>query len=995
MRSGVHDFGPHGPPRILESFEPLKPTQTKLSMKTHIQKLLLAFALCGAALTVQAQGTAFTYQGRLAENGVASSGINDLTFTLYTALTGGATVGVSNVVNDLAISNGLFTVTLDFGASAFDGNARWLQIAVRPGASTGAYTPLTPRQALNSTPYAVRAANFSGAVADNQLSANIAKLNAPAAFTAAVSFSNATGTFSGNGAGLMNINLPANSGGSMAAMGGFALASSPAVGLTPFALIAADVNGDGKPDFITANGGTNTLSVLTNNGIGGFALSASPEVGNLPYSVTAADVNGDGRVDLISASQDTNTLSVLTNNGRAGFVLFSSPEVDFGSYSVTSADVNGDGRPDLISSSYISNRVWVLTNNGNGSFPLASLPSVGAGPAGVASADVNGDGRPDLITANWDTNTLSLLINTGNGTFAPALTLVADAGPFSILAADVNGDAKVDLISANFYGGTLSYFTNNGSGAFTLALLVNVDSQSIALAAGDVNADGKMDLITASILTSRLTVLTNNGSGGFAVSPAGAVGKAPTAVRALDVNGDGKVDLITANGLDNTLSVLFNTAAFNGAFNGSFDGSFNGNGAGLTSLTASNLLGSVPVESLTSIPADNLVGQVPPGTLYFLPAENLVGAVPINTLTMVPADNLVGTVPAGVLGALPAPSLFGSVPSASLTTVPAGNLVGSVPAIVLTSVPAGALTGSVPSASLTSVPAGSLTGTIADARLSANVALRNANQTFTGNNTFSSSLLSSSGGGFAQPQLRVEQTTPGDYARLRLGTVGAPQWDVAVSPGPTPDLRFFNGSINQMVLSYGGTLTVLGGVAATGPENGVQGTTGNRFTSGVYGENSGEGYGVAGRTTGSGYAVYGDNADRGGYAGYFNGDVAVTGTLNPPSDRNVKRDFASVDSREVLEKVARLAIQTWAYTNSAGIRHIGPVAQDFKAAFDLGSSDKSIATVDADGVALAAIQGLNQKLEEILKAKDAELQALKERFSRLEAAFNKNIQTEK
>jgi len=71
-----------------------------------------------------------------------------------------------------------------------------------------------------------------------------------------------------------------------------------------------------------------------------------------------------------------------------------------------------------------------------------------------------------------------------------------------------------------------------------------------------------------------------------------------------------------------------------------------------------------------------------------------------------------------------------------------------------------------------------------------------------------------------------------------------------------------------------------------------------------------------------------------------------------------------------------MAVQTWAYTNSAGVRHLGPVAQDFKAAFGLGSSDKHIATVDADGVALAAIQGLNQKVDSenaTLRAANVEL----------------------
>src|SRR4249920_3332927 len=98
--------------------------------------LLLLLSILSFPLCSWAQATVFTYQGRLTSNGVLINGSNDLTFTLYDAPSGGATVGMSNVVNDVAVSNGLFTVTLDF-AGAFDGSARWLQIAVRPGFSVG------------------------------------------------------------------------------------------------------------------------------------------------------------------------------------------------------------------------------------------------------------------------------------------------------------------------------------------------------------------------------------------------------------------------------------------------------------------------------------------------------------------------------------------------------------------------------------------------------------------------------------------------------------------------------------------------------------------------------------------------------------------------------------------------------------------------------------------------------------------------------------------
>ena len=156
------------------------------------RSFLASAVLCGlTALPALSQGTSFTYQGVLSQNGAPVNGSNDLTFTLYTAASGGSVVGTSNEVNDLVMTNGLFTVTLDFGATPFRGSERWLQIAARPGASTGAYTNLVPRQPITATPYAVysasaatagsagsvAAANISGTIDDGHLSANVARLN--------------------------------------------------------------------------------------------------------------------------------------------------------------------------------------------------------------------------------------------------------------------------------------------------------------------------------------------------------------------------------------------------------------------------------------------------------------------------------------------------------------------------------------------------------------------------------------------------------------------------------------------------------------------------------------------------------------------------------------------------------------------------------------------------------------------------------------------------
>ncbi|MBE7519859.1 MAG: hypothetical protein HS107_11515 [Thermoflexaceae bacterium] len=107
-------------------------------------------------------GDSFTYQGRLTEGGGPASGVYDLRFILYDAESGGTQVGSTVAVNDVAVAAGLFTVSLDFGTGVWNGDARWMEIAVRPGASSGTYTVLSPRQAVGSTPYALYAKAAGG-----------------------------------------------------------------------------------------------------------------------------------------------------------------------------------------------------------------------------------------------------------------------------------------------------------------------------------------------------------------------------------------------------------------------------------------------------------------------------------------------------------------------------------------------------------------------------------------------------------------------------------------------------------------------------------------------------------------------------------------------------------------------------------------------------------------------------------------------------------------
>ena len=122
----------------------------------------------------------------------------------------------------------------------------------------------------------------------------------------------------------------------------------------------------------------------------------------------------------------------------------------------------------------------------------------------------------------------------------------------------------------------------------------------------------------------------------------------------------------------------------------------------------------------------------------------------------------------------------------------------------------------------------------------------------------------------------------------------------------------------------------------------------------------------------------------GGHRLFTNPDATVGCSLAPggaswgcTSDRNAKEDFQEIDSEAVLAKVVQLPIQSWKFKTEQGARHVGPTAQDFRAAFGLGSNDTTIETVDADGVNMLAIQALARRTEEVAALRDevAELRA--------------------
>jgi len=130
----------------------------KLNTRLTVLIILVAVAVTAAPL-----GTEFTYQGFLSDGGTPATGTFDFRFFVYDADAGGSQVGVMVLVENLTVTDGRLTAQLDFG-SVFDGTALWLEVGVRDGSSTGAYTVLSPRQELTAAPFAQHAETASHAL---------------------------------------------------------------------------------------------------------------------------------------------------------------------------------------------------------------------------------------------------------------------------------------------------------------------------------------------------------------------------------------------------------------------------------------------------------------------------------------------------------------------------------------------------------------------------------------------------------------------------------------------------------------------------------------------------------------------------------------------------------------------------------------------------------------------------------------------------------------
>ncbi|MBN8568003.1 MAG: T9SS type A sorting domain-containing protein [Ignavibacteria bacterium] len=358
------------------------------------------------------------------------------------------------------------------------------------------------------------------------------------------------------------------------------------IGNNPLAVTTSDFNGDGKPDIVAGYDGISNVSVLLNTTTPGastptFSAKTDFATSDASFGVSAKDLNGDGKPDIVAANYGSNSVSVFLNTTTPGASTPTfSAKTDFvtgtNPFSTTFGDFNGDGKPDMVVANSFANSISVYFNT---TTPGASTPTFtaktdyasGFSTSSVSTGDFNGDGKLDIVCVG-PFNGFSVYFNTttpgaGTPSFSAKTDFFALAQSSSV--GDLNGDGKPDMVSANTGDNSASVFLNTTTpGSSTPTFSARTDFTTATGPQGvilrDLNGDGKSDIATANS-AGNISVLLNTTTPGsstptFSANTDFTAGDNPYSISSADFNGDGKPDLVTANYGTNTLSVLLNTA---------------------------------------------------------------------------------------------------------------------------------------------------------------------------------------------------------------------------------------------------------------------------------------------------------------------------------------------------------------------------------------------------------------------------------------------------
>ncbi|MEM8963590.1 MAG: VCBS repeat-containing protein, partial [Acidobacteriota bacterium] len=329
-------------------------------------------------------------------------------------------------------------------------------------------------------------------------------------------------------------------------------------------VFAADVDGDGDLDAVAVARVDDEVSWFENTaGDGSLWTERNIATSILAaFGVFAADLDGDGDVDVLSANRQSDSVLWFENTmgEGTGFTQRTVAAIETAS-AVVAGDVDGDGDVDVFAASYTDDEVTWHANDTihrDAFFPTEqTLSSTTAYASSVATADIDGDGDIDAFSAAYNGNAFSWHENTAADGSAWTTQTVASGliGPLSVVAADIDGDGDQDGVAASFYSEVWFRNDDGMGGSWSTLTIADGGDFERRVAAGDLDGDGDQDVVSASLTNNTVTFHENTAADGSTWAPLLITGTATSVrdVKIADIDGDGDQDVLSASFDDNSV----------------------------------------------------------------------------------------------------------------------------------------------------------------------------------------------------------------------------------------------------------------------------------------------------------------------------------------------------------------------------------------------------------------------------------------------------------
>jgi len=319
-------------------------------------------------------------------------------------------------------------------------------------------------------------------------------------------------------------------------------------------VFAADVDGDGDMDVLSAAENNDTVAWYENDGSQNFTTHTITTSANGANGVFAVDLDGDGDMDVLSSSENDNRIAWYENDGSENFTVHTIVSSSSMARCVYAADVDDDGDMDVLSVSGLDPPLVWHENDGQEHFVTHTIDSVNLHGDDLFPVDINGDGDMDVISCSYTEDRLSLHTNNGNESFN-TVDIATGISVVSVFAADVNDDGEMDILTADYSNDKIEWWENDGSENFTNHTVSTTADGAEDVIAVDIDGDGDVDILSASYLNDRVVLYENDGSENFTPQIITSAADGVGGIFAADINGDGDVDILSAVKLSGTIEL--------------------------------------------------------------------------------------------------------------------------------------------------------------------------------------------------------------------------------------------------------------------------------------------------------------------------------------------------------------------------------------------------------------------------------------------------------